>query len=87
MQIGYSRLRYSADGSRIYFWCYYRDGSAGLCWMPPGGREATQIVSLDDPGKEIYNIFSSPPLTVGPDNLYVTISDYDSDIWVADLEW
>jgi hypothetical protein len=48
----------------------------------------TKVVALDDPTKEIASILGgSTSLTVGPENLYVTISDYDSDIWVADLEW
>ena len=47
----------------------------------------TKVVALDDPTKEVFFIFIGPPLTVGPENLYVTISDYDSDIWVADLNW
>jgi len=25
--------------------------------------------------------------TVGPEHLYVTIAEYESDIWVMDLEW
>ena len=24
---------------------------------------------------------------VGPENLYLTIAEYESDIWVMDLEW
>jgi Tol biopolymer transport system component len=87
MQGGYATHRYSPDGSRIYFWCYSWDGSVGICWIPSSGGEVTKVVALDDPSKEIFNIFRLPPLTVGPENLYVTISDYDSDIWVADLDW
>jgi hypothetical protein len=26
-------------------------------------------------------------LTVGPDSLYVSVGDSESDIWVMDLEW
>ncbi|MCL7927286.1 MAG: serine/threonine-protein kinase [marine benthic group bacterium] len=87
MQGGFATPRYSPDGSRIYFWCYSWEGSVGICWIPAGGGEVTKVVTLDDPTKEVVNIFQAPPLTVGPDNLYVTISEYDSDIWVADLEW
>jgi hypothetical protein len=87
MQVGFARLRYSPDGSRIYFWCYSLDGTVGICWIPSGGGDVTKVVALDDPTKEIAAIFIGPALTVGTENLYVTISDYDSDIWVADLEW
>jgi len=88
MEIGYSRLTYSPDGSRVYFWCYFGDGSVGICWMPSGGGDVTKVVALDDPTKEITgSLEGTQALTVGPENLYVTISDYDSDIWVADLEW
>jgi Tol biopolymer transport system component len=87
MQGSYATPTYSPDGSRIYFWCYAWDGSVGICWIPSEGGELAKVVALDDPTKEIYNIFGGPPLTVGPGNLYFTISDYDCDIWVADLEW
>ncbi len=87
MEMGYATPQYSPDGSRIYFWCYFWDGSVGICRIPSGGGAVTKVVALDDPTKEIAAIFIGPPLTVGLDNLYVTISEYGSDIWVADLEW
>ena len=45
-------------------------------------REATQRVAFDDPSLSVYN-----RLTVGPDRFYLSISEYESDIYVMDLEW
>ena len=55
--------------------------------MPSKGGDARKVVAFDDPSISVANIFLRPPLTVGAEDLYLTISDYDSDIWVMDLEW
>ncbi|MDH3292647.1 MAG: hypothetical protein OEO20_04250 [Gemmatimonadota bacterium] len=39
------------------------------------------VVVLDDPSLIVY------VPAVGPEHLYVNIIEYESDIWVMDLEW
>jgi hypothetical protein len=39
-------------------------------------------VAFDDPSVAVQGY-----LTVGPEHLYLTIAEYESDIWVMDLEW
>jgi Tol biopolymer transport system component len=73
---------FSWDGSRIYFRATQEDGSQGVWWIPASGGEATEVVSFDDPSLTVYAGF-----TVGPKHLYVTMAEYESDIWVTDLEW
>ncbi len=52
-------------------------------WLVPvTGGEATQLVAFDDPSLSVFNT-----LTVGPDHFYLTISEYESDIYVMDLEY
>jgi Tol biopolymer transport system component len=88
IEAGFAASTYSPDGSQIFFWRFRFDGSVEIGSVPSGGGAATPVVVLDDRTKEIPGLLTgSPALTVGPENLYVTISEYDSDIWVADLEW
>jgi Tol biopolymer transport system component len=78
--IGY--LKFSPDGSRVYFLATHPDGSEGVWWIPANGGDATKVVAFDDPSLTVFNA-----ITVGPEDLYLTISEYESDIWVMDLEW
>jgi Tol biopolymer transport system component len=76
------RPTFSRDGSRIYFRATHEDGSDGLWWIPTSGGAATKVVAFDDPA---VTVVGSP--TVGQEHVYLTIAEYESDIWVMDLEW
>ncbi len=82
LQLFATSLRFSPDGSRIYYVGTHEDGSLGVWWIPANGGDATKVVAFDDPSLTV-----APTLTVGPENLYLTLSEYESDIWVMDLEW
>ena len=77
-----SNLYFAPDGSRIYVHALHEDGSRGLWWIPADGGNATKVVAFDDPSRNV-----TVYLTVGPANLYLTIAEYESDVWVMDLEW
>jgi serine/threonine-protein kinase len=77
-----SNLQFSPDGSRIYFHGGQADGSQGLWWMPTDGGDVTKVVAYDDPA-----LLVPFGLSVGEKHLYLTIAQYESDIWVMDLEW
>jgi serine/threonine-protein kinase len=79
----FSPPRFSPDGSRIYFSATHDDGREGLWWIPAGGGDATLAVAFDDPMLEVIGGY----LTVGPENLYLTIAQHESDIRVVDLAW
>jgi Tol biopolymer transport system component len=74
--------KFSRDGSRIYVVGIHDDGSRGLWWFPTDGGEPTKVVAFDDPATYAPGMFS-----VGPDRIYLTIAEYESDIYVMDLEW
>jgi Tol biopolymer transport system component len=74
-------VRYSRDGSTIYFTGPHEDGTSGIWAIPPQGGEPTLVVAFDDAEISGTNWFS-----VGPDHLYVTVAEYESDIWVMDVE-
>ena len=76
------RPKFSPDGSRIYLLGRHEDGSEGVWWIPAHGGEATKVVALDAPSVTVFGF-----LTVGPENLNLTITEYESDIWVMDLEY
>jgi len=69
------------DGSLLYFFGLEPDGSEGLWSLPATGGEPTKVVAFDDPAVMVHDAF-----TVGPDAIYFTVTEYESDIWVADLE-
>jgi len=50
--------------------------------MPPAGRAARLVVAFDDPA-----LTSGLSFNVGPDRLYLTVAEYESDIWVATLKY
>jgi len=75
------RHRLSPDGSRVYIRAIHEDGSEGIWWIPITGGKATKVVALDDPS------LSTGAVTVGPEHLYLTIAEFESDIWVMDLEY
>jgi Tol biopolymer transport system component len=78
----FSILRFSPDGSRIYGVGTDQDGSEGIWWIPTSGGRAAKVVAFDDPLLTSFGVH-----TVGPEHLYLTIAQYESDIWVMDLEW
>ncbi|MEK7668299.1 MAG: hypothetical protein AAB409_06595 [Gemmatimonadota bacterium] len=44
--------------------------------------EQRLVAAFDDPALVSFNAIS-----VGPDELYLTVAQYESDIWVANLRW
>jgi hypothetical protein len=60
----------------------HRDGRVGVWALAWQGGSARLIVASDDPA-----LTSNGSLSVGPDRLYLAVSEYDSDIWVARLRW
>jgi serine/threonine-protein kinase len=73
--------RFSRDGSQIYFRGTDEDGAEGLWSMPASGGDAILLVALDDPTLTVFGT------EVGPEEFYVAFAEYESDIWVMDLEW
>jgi serine/threonine-protein kinase len=73
------RAAFSRDGSHVYFWGSMGAEVHGVWSIPVSGGEPRLVVMSDALGPV--------GISVGPDNLYMTVGDYESDIWVADLEW
>ncbi len=73
---------FSHDGSRIYFLAVREDGSQGVWWVPAEGGAPSQAVAFDDPTLTVLRT-----LTVGRETFYLTIAEWESDIYVMDLEW
>jgi len=74
--------QFSRDGRTIYVAAVRRDGRRGFWAMPASGGAARLVVAADDPAAVLFG-----RLSVGPDRLYLTVSQYESDIWVANLHW
>jgi len=73
---------FSTDGSRIYLAGTTAEGVQGAWWIAAEGGTWTQVVAFDDPTRTVVQ-----GMTVGPEHLYFTIAEYESDIYVADLEY
>ena len=59
-----------------------RFGCRNLYSMPAGGGRPRLLVRYDDPEKQVF-IYG---LTVGDGKLYFSIGEFESDIYVMDLE-
>ena len=55
---------------------------AGVWAIPVRGGEARLVIALDDPA-----VTAPGYLSLGRDRLYLTVSEYESDIWVATLRY
>jgi hypothetical protein len=77
----FSGARYSWDGSTIYGYGTHENGLEGIWAIPSQGGEANLVVAFDD-----AEITSRGMFSVGPDHLYVTVEENQSDIWVMDVE-
>ena len=56
-------------------------GFTGAAFMMAAGAGETNIITFDDPSVSVI------AFTVGPEHVYLTISEQESDIWVMDLDW
>jgi hypothetical protein len=77
---GEARPEFSWEGATIYAHGI-RNGSEGIWAIPSGGGEPRLAVAYDDAEIAGFQWFS-----LGPDRIYVTVGQYESDIWVMDVE-
>ena len=73
---------FSRDGRTLYTRAVHQDGREGI-WAVPTVGEPRLVIAFDDPALAD----PLPYLSVGADRLYLTVAQYDSDIWVANLKW
>jgi Tol biopolymer transport system component/tRNA A-37 threonylcarbamoyl transferase component Bud32 len=79
--ISYLFARYARDGRTIYVSGTHRDGRQGVWAIPVAGGAPRLVVASDDPA--LVATF----LSVSSDRLYLAVSQYESDIWVAKLKY
>ncbi len=77
--------RYSHDGKTIFAAAAHEDGRRGIWAIPVAGGPARLVVAFDDPALAVSGYLGF--FSVGRDRLYLTVSEYESDIWVANLHW
>jgi serine/threonine-protein kinase len=78
-------FRYSPDGRSIYAAAANRDGRRGIWAIPVAGGPARLVITFDHPALAVSGMPGF--FSVGPDRLYLTVSEYESDIWVAKLRY
>jgi len=72
----------SRDRATFYIIASHEDGRRGIWAIPLRGGTPRLVVDADDPALAVL-----PAISVGPDQLYVTVSEYESDIWVMNLRY
>ena len=93
------RPRLSPDGSTVFFSGRDWSEAQGVWSVPASGGQACNlenqicediplppprlIVEFDSPSFVLYGT----GISVGPDSIYLSIAEYESDIWVMDLDW
>jgi len=77
------RLRFGPDGRTLFLNGTHRDGRVGVWALPQQGGAARLVVASDDPALAPFGL----GISVGRDRLYLTVSEYESDVWVAKLHW
>jgi len=75
--------RFAPDGKTLFLNGTHRDGRVGVWALPLQGGSPRLVVASDDPALATFWTGTS----VGRDRLYLTVSEYESDIWVAKLRW
>ncbi len=73
--------RFSADGSTLYVYGLDAEGSQGIWAIPTEGGAPRVVIENDD--ESLWALGVS--LRVGPDKIYLSVADYESDIWVMEL--
>jgi Tol biopolymer transport system component len=81
----YRGARFARDGQTIYLEGLHGDGRQGVWAIPVAGGPPRLVVVFDDPILTVPIL--SAPLTIGSDRLYLTVVQYESDIWVMNLRW
>jgi eukaryotic-like serine/threonine-protein kinase len=72
---------WSADGTRIYFRAYQRDGSEGLYEISVQGGLPRELVRFDDPSRPVFE----GSVVVGNGRFYAVVSEMESDVYVMNL--
>ena len=75
-------LHCARDGRTIYVHGWHGDGRRGIWAIPVAGGAPRLVIAFDDPALDTPGSFS-----VDRNSLYLTVSQYESDIWVANLRW
>jgi Tol biopolymer transport system component len=74
---------YPRDGRTVYVGATHQDGRSGIWAITDAGRGAVRlVVAFDDP-----TVVPMSYISIGPDRLYLTVSEPESDIWVAKLRF
>ena len=76
------QVRFSRDGRSLYLLARDRDGRSGVWAVPVTGEAPRLVVAADDPALSFLG-----PLSVSRTRLYVTVTETESDIWVARLNY
>jgi len=83
--------RYAPDGRTLYFYGN-PGGDVFVMSMPAGGGTPRAVVKFDDPSVIPWipgpdGKVANGALSVGREELYLSIGESESDIWVVDLDW
>jgi serine/threonine protein kinase len=76
-----TQSRFAWDGSTIYVGAVHEGGARGLWSVSPHGGEPKLVVAYAD-----VDVIGGFRFSVGPERLYATVLEVESDVWVMDVE-
>jgi Tol biopolymer transport system component len=79
--MSWTLARWSADGRAIWFLGTDSSARSGIFEVPGSGGRPRMIVRLDVPTRAVY----PSGITVGGGSMYLSLSEYQSDIYAAEL--
>jgi serine/threonine protein kinase/Tol biopolymer transport system component len=74
--------RYARDGAAVFATAVDGQNRRGVWRVPLAGGPPRLVVAFDDPSLTSPGYFS-----VSRDELFLSVAEYESDIWVATLHW
>jgi hypothetical protein len=70
------------EGRRLLILRRFPDGTSGMWSVSMEGGAWTELIRFDDPARQ-----PRLEIAVHNDTVYFTIGEFESDIWVMDVEW
>jgi serine/threonine-protein kinase len=78
----YDTVEWYAEGQRLLALKRHADSTSGLYDVPLEGGVPRELIRFDDPARQ-----PRPEMAVHDGVVYFTLGEFESDVWVMDLEW
>lgn len=77
----WSTVEWSSDGRHLLVCRRFADSTSGIWSVPIEGGQMRELIRFDEPARQ-----PRPEMAVHGDEIYFTIGEFESDVWVVDLK-